>query len=190
MWIVAEEKPNVKWALWITFFKATSGILCSQLFFNFEQMENDTQMNQSMHQTSKIHSAHSMLQKSIFFLLIAIVLFLAFWLVSTYIFPRQSKGFQAVFLSNGQVYYGHLQKNISRDYVKLNDIYYLQFSDGTSDTSETTDTTQSQDFALIKLGQELHGPKDTMLINKDHILFIEDLRENSDLVKTILDFES
>jgi len=38
---------------------------------------------------------------------------------------------------------------------------------------------------LIKLGKELHGPKDQMVLNRDHILFIEELSSDSKVVKSI-----
>lgn len=153
-------------------------------------MEN-TQNQEHIHHHVEIskgiaHDKHSdFLHKTLFFFSVAIVVFIAFWLVSTYVFPRQSNAFQAVFLTNGQVYYGHLERNVSKDFIKLTNIYYLQFSDTASE-----DTAQAKDFALIKLGQEIHGPNDAMLINKDHILFIEDLRDNSDIVQSINNYES
>ena len=38
---------------------------------------------------------------------------------------------------------------------------------------------------LAKLGSEVHGPEDKMQINKDHVLFIEDLKDDSTVVKSI-----
>lgn len=87
--------------------------------------------------------------------------------------------YQAIFLSNGQVYFGSISK-ISEDYVVLKNIYYLQANDSLQGTNA-----QSQPFSLVKLGKELHGPTDTMYINKSQILFYEDLRDDSSVVKTI-----
>ena len=82
--------------------------------------------------------------------------------------------YQAVFLSNNQIYFGHV-KNSSSDYVELDDVYYIQVNDA--------DTTQNR---LVRLGDaEPHGPKNEMVINKSHILFIENLNSSSKVVQAI-----
>jgi len=82
--------------------------------------------------------------------------------------------YQAVFLTNNQIYFGHL-KNISRDHLMLSDVYYVKVNeDGAGQ--------------LIKLGViEPHGPKDQMVINQNQVLFWENLRPDSPVVKTIQD---
>ena len=42
-------------------------------------------------------------------------------------------------------------------------------------------------MSLIKLGEELHEPEDLMIINKDNILFIENLKADSKIVKAIVE---
>lgn len=80
--------------------------------------------------------------------------------------------YQAVFLMNDQIYFGRL-KNINQGYLILYDVYYVKIGeDGTGQ--------------LVKLGAiEPHGPKDQMVINKDQILFWENMRFDSPVVKTI-----
>jgi len=94
--------------------------------------------------------------------------------------------YQAVFLANGQVYFGKLQPTSDR-YMKLTDIYYLQAKDGEATTSENPQQTTSEgdDVQLIKLGNEVHGPEDEMMITKDQILFYENLKADSSVAKTI-----
>lgn len=94
---------------------------------------------------------------------------------------------QAVFLSNGQVYFGNITKDGSKEVV-LKNIYYLQVVAGqTSSGLQPSDQTQGaqQSLSLIKLGDELHGPKDEMFINKAHVVFIEDLRADGRVVTAI-----
>lgn len=80
--------------------------------------------------------------------------------------------YQAVFLSNDQIYFGHL-KNPGSDYLILTDVYYVKVN-------------ESGAGQLVKLGQiEPHGPKDEMTINREHILFWENMRPDSPVVKTI-----
>ena len=44
--------------------------------------------------------------------------------------------------------------------------------------------------SLVKLGDELHGPADKMEINRDQILFIEDLKPNSQVVMAIKNYKT
>lgn len=102
--------------------------------------------------------------------------------------------YQAVFLANGQVYFGKIEKETSR-YTILTDIYYLQMQQGlqsqqlATEGEETTPQTEPQ-LTLIKLGNELHGPLDQMTINRDQILFIEGLAENSQVLQSIKQYGS
>lgn len=93
-----------------------------------------------------------------------------------------SKSWSAVFLTNGQVYFGHVS-NSDDEYVTLKDIYYLKLNDK-SLQPEAKDLKDAK-ISLIKLGKELHGPKDKMYINRDQILFIEELKNNSRIVQSI-----
>ena len=89
--------------------------------------------------------------------------------------------YQAVFLSNGQVYFGKLSGE-ARGYAVLKDIYYLQV---TQLQPIQAGQNQSSNINLVKLGGELHGPTDEMRINRDHILFVENLASNSRVVAAI-----
>lgn len=88
---------------------------------------------------------------------------------------------QAVFLTNGQVYFGQI-KTINTQYLDLQDIYYLnsQSSSG-SNNSNSTPTS----FSLVKLGCELHGPQDEMVINRQQVSFWENLKTDGKVAKAI-----
>lgn len=95
--------------------------------------------------------------------------------------------YQAVFLSNGQVYFGKL-RGLNSDYPTVTDIYYLVVRRPLqSQQPEATEAAEQQrpSFTLIKLGRELHGPVDKMVINRQHILFVEDLKEDGRVVQAI-----
>ena len=120
----------------------------------------------------------------------ALVIFLVLVLWWTGWLAFGASKYQAVFLTNDQVYFGKLSSPKS-DYPVLRDVFYLQ----------VTQTLQPQDpkipppaggqqIQLVKLGNELHGPIDEMKINKDHILFIEDLKPDSQVVKAIEAFKT
>lgn len=97
--------------------------------------------------------------------------------------------YQAVFLTNGQVYFGKLEGQSSR-YVTLTDIYYLQVNEPLQQGQEQTQSTQQPQLSLVKLGNELHGPVDEMEINRDHILFIEDIKKDGRVATAIAEHKA
>ncbi len=85
--------------------------------------------------------------------------------------------YQSIFLTNNQIYFGHLN-NISSDYLILSDAYYIKVNEGGTGQ-------------LVKLGSgEPHGPLNKMIINQDQVLFWENLRSDSPVVKTIQSMQS
>ena len=98
---------------------------------------------------------------------------------------------QGIFLTNGQVYFGKVVSEGSKEVV-LKDIYYLQVVQRPLQTTETGNTQVAQDqqqtqqeLSLVKLGNELHGPVDEMTINAAHILFTEKLKSDSKVIDAI-----
>ena len=89
---------------------------------------------------------------------------------------------QAVFLSNGQVYFGQI-KSENTNTIVVEDIYYLQVTKSLQPAEG--DAEQQNELSLVKLGNELHGPEDEMRINRAHILFIENLKEDGKVVRAI-----
>ncbi len=100
-------------------------------------------------------------------------------------------GYQAIFLTNGQVYFGRLD-DINSQYVKVNDIYYLQVQQTDGKKLQEGDNNANPQISLAKLGGELHGPQDTMYISRDQILFWENLqgKEKSKVVEAIEKYKS
>ena len=96
--------------------------------------------------------------------------------------------YQALFLTNGQVYFGNLE-SAGEEYVELSDVYYLQVQQDVQPAAETKATDQPQ-VSLTKLGNELHGPTDKMHVSKEQVLFWENLKDDSTVVKAIKDYKS
>ncbi len=94
--------------------------------------------------------------------------------------------YQAVFFTNGQVYFGKLHA-FNSDYMKLTDIYYLQTqtSDAKDSSNPQKTSTDNSDVKLIKLGNEIHGPEDEMIIAKSQMLFYENLKSDGSVAKSI-----
>jgi len=105
------------------------------------------------------------------------------YFLSTYN-PNESKyvidnKYQAVFLSNGQAYFGKI-KHLNNQYIDLQDIYYLNTQTPSSQSSST-----NNQVSLVKLGCELHQPYDQMLINHSVVTYWENLNDNGQVVKKI-----
>ncbi|MGB0757445.1 MAG: hypothetical protein ACPGO5_03245 [Patescibacteria group bacterium] len=124
-------------------------------------------------------------------IIVVIIILGGLFLVSKYTnlnvlgLSQNSGQWQAVFLTNGQVYFGQIDK-MTNDEIVLTDIYYLQITQPLQRSADGSNQQQQQnELALVKLGNELHGPTDEMHINRRHVLFTEDLKEDSKVVQAI-----
>jgi len=95
------------------------------------------------------------------------------------------EGYSAVFLANDQVYFGKLA---SRGGVLiLKDVYYIRLDQTQPQIDKNSDSAAAQpQLTLVKLGDQIHGPEDEMRINTDQVLFIERIKDDSTVVKGIL----
>jgi hypothetical protein len=102
---------------------------------------------------------------------------------STYIKDKQ---YQAVFLNGGQVYFGKI-RNLNNKYLTMDNIYYLRVNQQVQ-PNQSTSSTSAQDISLAKLGCELHGPDDLMVLNRDQVTFWENLKDDGQVVKAISEY--
>ena len=99
-----------------------------------------------------------------------------------------SGDYQAVFLDNNQVYFGKVS-SLSSSFINLKDVFYLQVNEQIQPVKKGQEP-QPQ-FVLVKLGlREIHSPTDAMKINRDHIIFIEELKSDSQVVQGIKQFNA
>ncbi len=86
--------------------------------------------------------------------------------------------YQAVVLTSGVVYFGHLEP-IGDDFYHLRDAFFIQ----------ETPATEGQEASrrVAKLSEELHGPENAMLIPKEQVVLVENLRANSPVTKAALE---
>lgn len=118
--------------------------------------------------------------------------YLAMRLLSTSANGGAVKGseYQALFLTNGQVYFGHLS-GVNSSYVKLKDIYYLQVQQQVQPGQQPAANNQQQpNVSLAKLGSELHGPEDTMYVSQQQVLFWENLKADGKVSQAIKDYKA
>lgn len=97
--------------------------------------------------------------------------------------------YQAVFLNSGAVYFGKLQI-LNGNYLRLTDVYYLQTqATGTTNPQPAASST-STNLQLVKLGGELQGPTDEMIVNKDQMTFFENLKSDGKVAQSISKYQS
>lgn len=87
-----------------------------------------------------------------------------------------SEKLSAVFLLDGQAYFGHLEDVPWSDTIGLTDVYYLD---------DARKTTTDLPVGLLKRGSELHEPADGMRIRRDKVLAIERVGPDSPVARAI-----
>ena len=120
---------------------------------------------------------------------LVVVVFLVLLFSGTLPFKLGSFGrsYQAVFLNNGQVYFGKLS-NARGQYPVLREVYYLQVTQAPQPIQPGEQPPTN--INVVKLGGELHGPTDEMRINRDAVLFIEDMKSDSRVAQAIEQFKA
>lgn len=75
-----------------------------------------------------------------------------------------SERLSAVFLLDGQAYFGHIEDMPFSGTIVLRDVYYI---------NDASKVTTDLPVGLLKRGSELHQPVDVMYIRRDKVLAIE-----------------
>lgn len=103
--------------------------------------------------------------------------------------PAGESDYQAIFLTTGQAYFGKIVGSMTGQYVEMEDIYYLQTQQPLQQNTKDKKPADQPSVSLVKFGGELHGPTDQMWFNRDNILVIQNLRVDSNVVKTIENYK-
>lgn len=93
---------------------------------------------------------------------------------------------KAIFLDNGQVYFGKL-KAANNQFALLEEPYYLERRTVLQEPVEEGEEAETEErISLTALGGEglqIHSPEQAMYIPWDTILYIENLQDDSEVVK-------
>lgn len=91
--------------------------------------------------------------------------------------------FWEVSLDTDQTFYGRLDPKTAEksQYLKLTDVFYYQ--PGLSPAKEGT-------IRLVKVGTELHQPKDEIYLNRSHVVAKQPLSSDSKVVKAIEEYQN
>ncbi|MBI4426517.1 MAG: hypothetical protein HY567_02980 [Candidatus Kerfeldbacteria bacterium] len=128
-------------------------------------------------------------------LTLVVVVAVAYWFYqsasqSPAAFGLSKKAFHAIFMSNGQAYFGKISR-INDQFATIDQVYYLRKFEtplqpiAADEGATASDDKNTPDLQVVKLGGEIHGPQNRMTINRQHILFIEELKPDSRVVTTI-----
>jgi hypothetical protein len=97
------------------------------------------------------------------------------------------KKLQAVFLNGGQVYFGNIN-DLNGKFLSMSNIYYLRVNQQVQ-PNQSTNAAASNDISLVKLGCELHGPTDNMVINREQVIFWENLKDDGQVAKAVAEYK-
>ena len=81
-----------------------------------------------------------------------------------------ASSYYAIFLSDGQIYFGEIIENNENE-MAISNAYRMQPS--------------GQTYSLLKLTDEAYGPTNKIFVNRSHVLFYEQLRKDSRVVELI-----
>jgi hypothetical protein len=118
-------------------------------------------------------------------ILTAAVLILGAFIALTFLLPQgqriNSGGYQVVYMSSGQVFFGKLQ-NPGGDYLVLKQPYTAQ---NVTPVGEAAPKDKQVSTTLLKVSQQTYGPEDVMSLKSDQVLFWQNLRADSKVTKAI-----
>ncbi len=122
---------------------------------------------------------------TLIFVLILIFTSISFWqngtVRNTIQLLKYRGSYQAVFLNNGQVYFGNIVE-LTNEYVILEDPYSIKVQQTQAD--EDGETTGSE-VKLLSIEDEFYKPEGYMLIERSGILLIEELQDTSQIIEII-----
>lgn len=99
----------------------------------------------------------------------------------------------AVMLTNGQTYFGRMEK-YGPNAVVLFDVYYLQVDDAQATTDTNTETVAvgaaTSNIKLMKLADDFYKPNNYLILNRDQILYWQHLQSNSPILEAIEQYEA
>ena len=160
--------------------------------FNNEEYKQDFQKI-SRPVNSKGNGKNTIYKQVIFVLFVIIIAF------GFYLFNSKNKEIEAVKsesnknswysvkLINNEFYYGQI-KDTSADPIVLENVYY-NYDQINSEQDGNGEKPESGNLRLVKRGKETHGPDGSMSIVRTQVVYMEALREDSKVLKAILDYE-
>lgn len=154
-----------------------------------EHQNNRAQSAETQHSASS-HPRHSkgrfIRTNGVFYIAALIVIVVAafiVWRIASANGPAPDR-YQAVFLDNGQVFFGKL-KNTRGAYLKLENAYYSKSQELPENATAEQKVATANNVSLIKVGDEVYGPENSLNIRAEQVLFWQNLTTDSKVAKAI-----
>lgn len=94
--------------------------------------------------------------------------------------PAGGEPYYAVALTTGSLFFAHL-KGEDAQYLYLSDVHYFQRS--APDPSDKKGG--APNLTLVRQASDLYAPKDELKLSRNQLLYYQELREDSPVVKSI-----
>ena len=115
-------------------------------------------------------------------LITVLIIIIGAVIAAAFLLPKgervNSSGYQVVYMTSGQAYFGKL-KNTSGSYLVLDTPYTAQDVKPEGEEKVQTSTT------LVKVIQQQYGPTESMSLKSDQVLFWQNLRDDSKVTEAI-----
>lgn len=150
-------------------------------------------MGKTAESTGPVHTEKTIKRmnkpKKLLLLLVAALIFIGgiaviVWAIAVGVNKPPSDRYQAVFLDNGQVFFGKL-KNTQGAYLKLENAYYSKAQQLPEDATDEQKAAVANNVSLIKVGDEVYGPESSLSIRAEQVLFWQNLTPDSKVSKAI-----
>lgn len=110
-------------------------------------------------------------------LTIVVLTILVLWFLISFL--SSTFAWKAVFLDSNQVFFGKFVNIPFVSTITLRKAHFIKPDEVDSASSTPT----RQNMIISKIGEMPHGPAEDMVISKDHILYYENLKPGSSMVK-------
>lgn len=129
-----------------------------------------------------------MMRRAIYAVIIAVIAFVAY---NAYKEMQGSSSFgnsyYGVFMDNNDVYFGNITKRDDQ-FVTLENTFYLRVTQVPQTTPDGKEVSLSS-FDLIKVGTEVHKPKDKVELQVNHVISIQELDPSSPVIEIINNYK-
>lgn len=161
---------------------------------NFEQQKETHEQTQHPGNNTPVKKGNKKMKFFLYALLFAVIVGALYFSYVKY-FSKSEIGaslmnsslvaskYSAVFLDNGDVYFGKLSQKEST-FVVLKDAYYLRVTQK-KQTDEEGNPVDVPQLDLVKLGSEVHKPVGIIEIQRGHILSIQELAPDSQVIEVM-----
>ncbi len=106
-----------------------------------------------------------------------VIIGMLWWILSLF---SSWYAWKAVFLSNGQVFFGKFINIPFSSKIALKKVHYIKSNQPTQNGVQVD---EGEDVIIAPIEDMLHGPEDTRIILKNQIVYYERLRAGTTLVK-------